>query len=124
MRFLIKNSDLFLLPGNPHMLHLATIGYGLREFVAFVCIKNPPLSELNGVSYVGNCYIEEAVLESKDLTHDVFAHLKFIDDNSLAHDLAKFATEHNILNIPEQLNKIATYPKYRHIFTQLSNNLA
>ena len=113
MRFKVIDSNLFLLPGNPHMLHLGTISYGLREFIAMVCIKNPPL--LNGNNYVGKCYIEEVVLESKDFSKDVYANCKFIEDNNLANDLARFAEEKGLLNVPEHLNRILTYPRYQHI---------
>lgn len=117
MRLKVKDSNLFLMPGNPHMLHLGTIGYGLREFVVFVCLKNPPLSQTN---YVGKCYIEEAVLESKDFSKDVFAHLRFIEDDSMAYDLAKFAEEKGLLDVPTHLNKILTYPNYRPVLAQIT----
>ena len=39
----------------------------------------------------GKVYIEEAVLNAVDMTKDVYAYCKFILDDALAEDLAKFA---------------------------------
>ena len=69
------------------MLHIGTIGYGLREFIAMLCIAGPKQ---------GSFYIEEVVLNTVDFTNDVFANLKFIDDDNLAIDLAAFVEEKNL----------------------------
>jgi hypothetical protein len=114
MAFKIKNSDLFVLPGNPHMLHLATISKGLQEYVVMLCIKNPPLA-MPGQNYTGRVYIEEAVLENKDFSKDIFANLKFIDDDNLANDLAAFARDHGILDIQAQMVKILNHPGYANL---------
>jgi len=111
MRFKVKNTDLFLMPGNPHMLHLATVSYGLREFVAMVCLKGPKQ---------GCCYIEEVVLNTVDFTTDVFANLKFIEDDELAFDLAKFLEDRQVLDIPKRIEEIMTFPAYASIRRQLS----
>jgi hypothetical protein len=95
------------------MLHLGTIAKGFREFVAFVCIANPPGTSIWN-SKVGKVYIEEAVLEAKDYSKDVFGHLKFINDDE-AQELAAFANSHNLLNIREIIYKVTTHPKYQHI---------
>lgn len=87
MRFKLKNSNIFPLPGNPHMLHLATIGYSLREFIVMLGIMGPAS---------GKIYIEEIVLESKDFSKDVFANCKFIEDDNLANDLSEFVEEKGI----------------------------
>ena len=88
--FNLKNSDIFTLPGNPHILHLGTIQYGLREFIVMHCRAG---------MYKGNTYIEEVVLNTIDYSKDVFANCKFIDDDNLAHDLARFAEESGLLDI-------------------------
>ena len=111
MGFKVKDSNLFLPPGNPHMLHLATISKGLQEFIVFLCIKDPPLTPPDQ-SFTGRVYIEEAVLESKDFSKDVFANLKFISDDHLAQDLANFAQEQGILNIKDQVMKVLNHPAY------------
>jgi hypothetical protein len=80
-RFKLKDSNLFLLPGNPHMLHIATISYGLREFIFMLDHTTQDM------------YIEEVVLETTDFQGDVWANMKFIDDDELAHDLAKYAED-------------------------------
>lgn len=87
MRYTVKNTNYFLLPGNPHMVHIATIGYGLREFVAMLDRTTQKF------------YIEEVVLESKDFQKDVWANFKFIDDDSLAIDLAKFCEDKKLLDM-------------------------
>lgn len=97
MRFLVKNSNLFKVPGNAHMLHLATIGYGLREFIVMACIKGP---------HSGKCYIEEVVLESRDFSKDVWANCKFIADDNLAYDLAKFADEQGLTDLKKRYNEL------------------
>lgn len=63
------------------MLHIATISYGLREFVVMLDHTTQSM------------YIEEIVLESVDFSNDVWANMKFIDDDELAFDLAKFAED-------------------------------
>jgi hypothetical protein len=97
MRFKVKDSNLFLMPGNPHLLHLGSIAYGLREFVVMTCVDGP---------HKGNTYIEEVVLESKDFSKDVFASLKFIDDNNLAFDLAKFAEENGLTDMKKRAEEL------------------
>jgi hypothetical protein len=87
MRFHVKDTNLFLIPGNPHMLHVVTISYGLREFVGMLDRRTQKF------------YIEEVVLESKDFSKDVFANFKFIEDDNLAFDLAQFCQEKNILDM-------------------------
>ena len=97
MRFAVKNSNLFPMPGNPHMLHLGTISYGLREFVAFACVKGQDK---------GKCYIEEAVLTSLNYKDDVTAGLKFIQDDNLAFDLAKFCEQEKLTDVPTRISEL------------------
>ena len=51
-------------------MHMATIGYGFREFIVMVGIGN---------EIKGKAYIEEAVLTTVNYSEDVFANLKFIE---------------------------------------------
>lgn len=84
MAFKLKNSNLFLVPNNPHMLHVATIEDGFREYIAMLCISG---------LHKGKFYIEEVVLNTVDYSSDVFANCKFIEDDQLANDLAAFLEE-------------------------------
>ncbi len=97
MRFHLKSKDIHPVPGNPHMLHLGTIGYGLREFVVMICTHG---------SHKGKCYIEEVVINSTDFNKDVFAYCKFIEDDNLAFDLSQFAEEHKLTDIKERINEL------------------
>jgi len=90
MRFKVKNSNIFPIPHNPHMLHLGTISYSLREFIVMYC--------RSGI-HRGKCYIEEVVLTSTNFSEDVFANLKFIADDNLANDLAMFAGEQKLTDL-------------------------
>ena len=110
MRFKLKNSNIFRLPGNPHMLHLGTIEYGLREFILMLGTEGPARSKF---------YIEEVVLESVDFDKDVFAHCKFIDDDKLANDLAEFADEQGLRDmkkIVDQLIDMEKFECFRDVF--------
>jgi hypothetical protein len=98
MQFKVKDSNIFPMPGNPHMLHLGTISYGLREFIVMLCIAEGP--------YYQRCYIEEVVLNSIDYGKDVFAYCKFIADDNLAHDLTRFAEEHKLTSIGDRANQL------------------
>lgn len=86
-QFKVKDSNIFKLPNNPHMLHLATISYSLREFVAMTDIRT------------GKTYIEEVVLESKDFQKDVWANFKFIEDDILAFEIAKFCEDKKLIDM-------------------------
>lgn len=88
MAFKVKNSNIFELPSpNSHMVHLGTIGSGLREFIVLLCKQG---------EHRGKVYIEEVVLTTVDYTTDVFANCKFIEDDSLAEELAAFAAENRL----------------------------
>lgn len=86
-RFKVKDTNLFRLPGNVHMVHIASIGMGLREFILMLDLRTQQM------------YIEEVVLETKDFSKDVWANMKFIEDDSLAHDLAKFAEDKSLIDM-------------------------
>ena len=88
--FTVKDSNIYPMPGSAgQALHLATITHGLKEYVVFVYITGPAQ---------GNTYIEEVVVTSVDFSSDVFAHCKFIEDDNLAYDLAKFVEEKQLIN--------------------------
>ena len=97
VKFRVKNSNIFLLPGNGHMLHLGTIEYGLREFIVMTCIGGP---------HQGKTYIEEIVLNTVDFSKDVFANCKFIEDDNLAFDLAKFAEDKGLTDIKNRVDEV------------------
>lgn len=102
MQFKLKNSNIFPLPNNSHILHLATIEKGMQEFIVMACIRGPKK---------GNIYIEEVVLTSVDWTKDVFANCKFINDDMLAEDLARFAETKGITNMENVIHRIMTMGK-------------
>lgn len=87
MKFKLKDTNLFLLPGNSHMLHIASIEYGLREFVLMLDRKT------------SITYIEEVVLESNDLSNKVWANFKQIEDDNLWNDLAEFVSEKKLVDM-------------------------
>ena len=93
----VKDSNIFLVPNNPHMVHLATIQDGLREFIVMYCRQGPQK---------GKCYIEEVVLHSTDWSKDVFANLKFIEDDNLAFDLAKFVEDKGLTDIKKRTEEL------------------
>jgi len=97
MRLKLINSNIFKVPGNPHMIHLGTIKKGLQEFIVILCIGGPKK---------GQVYIEEVVLNTVDFSKDIFANCKFIADDNLAQELADFAQEKGILNIKEKFPEI------------------
>ena len=67
------------------------------------CIRGPQ---------AGKCYIEEVVLESKDFSKDVFANCKFIADDNLAFDLAKFAEEQGLTDMKKRFNELGDRGKF------------
>lgn len=101
MRFFLKDTNVFPLPGNNHMLHIATISYGLREFVGMLDRRTQKF------------YIEEVVLESKDLQKDIWANFKFIEDDNLAYDLAKFCEEKKVLDMKKLQERLIDERKLR-----------
>ena len=107
MRLYLKTSDLFLVPGNQHMLHLGPVGYGLREFIVMHCLRGP---------HKGNTYIEEVVLNSVDWTADVFAHCKFVEETALAEDLANFAEENKLLDVKERFHQLQDQGRGQWLF--------
>ena len=78
------------------MVHLGTISSGLKEFIVMICVQG---------EHLGKCYIEEVVLNSVDWSQDVFANLKFISDDNLANDLAAFANEQKLTDIPTRIKE-------------------
>lgn len=69
------------------MLHLSTIGYSLQEFILMLDINQNKI------------YIEEVVLESKDLSKDVWANFKFIEDDALAEDIYRFCEDRKLIDM-------------------------
>lgn len=90
MRFVLKDTNIFPMDSNPHMLHIATVGYGLRDFVCMLCIMG---------SKANNLYIEELVPTTNSSVEDIYGNFKFIDDDDLATELAMFLAMHNITSI-------------------------
>ncbi len=86
------------------MLHLGTIAYGLREFLVFTCVAQD-------TPFYGNTYVEEAVLTSQDFSKDVTAHCKFIEDDNLAFDLAKFAEEQGLTDMKKRTQELQDLQK-------------
>lgn len=86
-RMRVMDSNIFALPGNPYVLHLITIKMGLREFIGMLDTRTQKV------------FIEEVVLQSTDFQKDVWANLKFISDDALAYDLAKFVESKDLLSI-------------------------
>ena len=97
MRFKLKSSDIFPIPLNKHMLHLGTIGYSLREFMVTACVRGPQR---------GQVYIEEVVLNTVNWTEDVFANLKFVSDDNLANDLAKYAEMNGLTDMKKVADRL------------------
>jgi hypothetical protein len=93
----VIDSSIFQLPGNPHMLHLGTIEDGFRQYVVMTCISG---------QHRGKTYIEEVVLTSTDWTKDVFANLKFIENDNEAHEVALYAETKGLTNVKERLNEL------------------
>lgn len=102
MGFRLMDTDIYPLPKNEHMLHLATIGSGASEFVVMLCIKG---------SKKGNCYIEEVVYTSQDYSQDITGNFKYIKDDNLAFDLAKFAEQHKLTDVSERLMELSDQGK-------------
>lgn len=91
MKFYLKNTNIFPLPNSKNLLHVATIGYGLREFIVML---DPTRDIMNQDR--GPLYIEEIVLNTVDWTSDVFANCKHIKDDNLFKDLAAFVHENKL----------------------------
>ena len=96
MKFLLKNSSLFTIPGNSHMLHLGTISGGLREFVVMFCLEG---------DHKGKCYIEELVPNMVNFSDDVYGNFKYIEEDELAEDLARFAQEQKLTDMKVRINE-------------------
>lgn len=88
------------------MLHLGTIEYGLREFIVLLDITTH------------KCYIEEVVLVNQSWTEDVTANCKFIDDDNLAFDLAKFVEENKLTDLSERANELNDLKKLSLLFNR------
>jgi hypothetical protein len=69
------------------MIHLATIQYGLKEFIVMLDRRNQKV------------FIEEVVVNNINSNDDTWASFKFIQDDSLALDLAKFCEEQKIIDM-------------------------
>lgn len=86
-RFVVTATNLFLLPGNPHMIHLGTIRGGLKEYIVMQDRRNR------------KTYIEEVIINNSEMNTDAWASFKFIEDDNLALDLAKFAEEKKLIDM-------------------------
>jgi hypothetical protein len=54
----------------------------------------------------GKCYIEEVVLQTQDFSKDVWANCKFIEDDNLAFDLAKYAEDQGLTDLKKRYNEL------------------
>lgn len=85
----ITNSSIFPLPYNTDFIHLGTILDNGKEYFVFVSVRG---------SCKGKCYIEEF--------HSISNSLTFIEDDNLAIDLARFAEEKGITDIPKRITEL------------------
>lgn len=108
--FKLKDTELFVMPGNPHMLHLGTIEYGFREFICMVDRNTT------------KTYIEEVSLQTADNTGNVWCNLKFIEDDDLAFDLAMFCQDKGVTDMIAVANKLHAQGKQEWIPSQKSKN--
>ena len=83
----IINKDIVPIPNNPHMLRLAILGKGLREFWVLLCISG---------AHKGKCYIEEYVPTTVSFSDDIFGNFKFIQDDEEAEELTRFCEQHKL----------------------------
>lgn len=91
-RFTVVTTNLFLIPDNNHMIHLATIQRGLKEFIVMLDRRTQKV------------YIEEVVMNNISSNDDTWASFKFIEDDNLALDLAKFCEEQKIIDMVKVSN--------------------
>lgn len=106
----VKDSSLYLLPGNSHMLHLGTIQDSLKEYVVMLCISG---------MHKGKCYIEELVPTMISGKEDIYGNFKFIQDDTLAHDLARFADEKGLTDVRGRMDEILSYSRYNNIYEKI-----
>lgn len=95
IRLLDKNIE--SIPGNPHMLRLARLQKGLKEYWLMLCISGPEQ---------GRCYIEEYVPTTVSFSEDIYGHFKFIKDDEEAGELAAFCHEHKLTDLEERTGEI------------------
>jgi len=107
MRLRVKNSNMFLIPNNEHMLHLGTISKGLREFWIMLCVSCPCIPTcFRDCPRKNKCYIEEYVATSVDFGKDVFGHFKMIEDDEFAEELARFAEKHKLTDMVSRMSEL------------------
>jgi hypothetical protein len=95
IRLLDKNIQ--LIPGNAHMLRLARLSRGLKEYWLMICIAG---------LHSGKCYIEEYVPTTVSFSEDIYGHFKFIQDDEEAEELARFCQEHKLSDIAERSSEM------------------
>lgn len=82
MRFKLSDDSIFVLPGQLTFLHLATIHYGVREYM---CVVDQRTNKV---------YIEEISVGT----------LEFIEDDSLAQGIRDFLDDKGVLDPRRVLN--------------------
>jgi len=103
----IRDSNIYPIKGNEHMLHLATLTKGLRDFWVMIAVSGP---------CKGKCYIEEYCVTMIDYSKDVFGHFKFIEDDDLAEELARFAERHKLTDIAARSSEMCETGLGRVVF--------
>lgn len=93
----IINKDIVPIPNNPHMLRLAIVSKGLKEFHLMLCISG---------AHKGKCYIEEYVPTTVDYKNDIFGNFKFIENDEEAEELARFCERHKLTDLQERTGEM------------------
>jgi len=89
-KFELIDSQQFKLPADNGIVatHLATLRWGLREFVFFV------------IDYTGKSYIEEVLLAPSYTNGKLTAKYGYVEDNELWQGLGNFLKEKGITGLP------------------------
>jgi hypothetical protein len=93
----ITDKNIYPIPGNPHMLHLATLSKGLRDFWVMLAVAG---------QCKGKCYIEEYVPTTVSWSDDIFGNFKFIQSDEEAEELTRFAEHHKLTDISERASEM------------------
>lgn len=93
----ILSKEIFPVPGNKHMLCLAKLGKGLREFWVLLCISG---------AHKNKCYIEEYVPTTISFSDDIFGNFKFIQNDEEAEELTRFAEHHKLTDMKERYGEM------------------
>ena len=96
----LKSRDIFLIPGNSHMLCLGKLTRGLKEFWIMLCVRCPhiPTCAEGKCPYDGRCYIEEFRWENSSF-HQV-------NNDEEITELTRFAELHKLTDIINRANEM------------------